>query len=157
MNNFQLVQRHAQSVGMGGLGTVLFTDPTTGAKFTTEMRDQGYTMDEEGNIYWPGGTFMSGPRAYGIERPRTVAAAAVPQTYVLPNGQRAVMTPDQYANYLAAIRINPNTAPPGSLIATGLGTGFSSFAAQFGVSPTTLILLFVAGAFLLFRQPPQRK
>jgi hypothetical protein len=62
------------------------------------------------------------------------------------------MTPEQYQQFLAA-----QGGAPGSLIASGLGTGFEAFARQFGVSSTTLILLFVAGAYLLFKPPPERK
>jgi hypothetical protein len=153
MSNQLIMREHAARAGMG---TVLYTSPT-GVKFTTEMKAQGYTMDEQGNIYWPGGQFMSGPTAYGVERPRTVAAAAVPQVYLLPNGQRATMTPEQYAQYLAAAQVNPNAAAPGSQISAGLGAGFDSLSKQFGVSSTTMILLAVAGFYLLMKPPPERK
>jgi hypothetical protein len=151
-------QHMAQSSGMSGLGEVIYTTPT-GVKFTSEMEAAGYRLDEGGSIYWPNGGVMFSALAYGSERPRVAAqpVATAVQTYVLPNGQRAAMTPEQYMQYLAALRVNPNAAAPGSLIASGLGSGFESFAQQFGVSSTTLILLAIGGFYLLMKPPPERK
>jgi hypothetical protein len=48
--------------------------------------------------------------------------------------------------------VNPNALPPGQAIGQGIGTGFSNFAGQFGVSPTTIIILAVVGVYLFTRK-----
>jgi hypothetical protein len=45
---------------------------------------------------------------------------------------------------------------PASQISGGIGAGFANFAAQFGVSPTTLAIIGIGGLYLLTRQPPKR-
>lgn len=47
---------------------------------------------------------------------------------------------------------NTQAVAPAQQIGQGIGTGFSNFAAQFGVTPVTLVILGIVGFYLLNRK-----
>ncbi len=143
MSNQLIMREHAARAGMGTLNAA--------------QKAAGMYEDGDGNTYWADGTYAFGRLALESTRPRyadpPALATTQPRVVALPNGQQVTMTAAQFQQYVAA----QQAAAPGSQISAGLGAGFDSFAKQFGVSSTTLILLAVAGVYLLMKPPPERK
>lgn len=152
MDTMTVAQR-MHAIGGGGYSNMGELNPSLAAL--------GYTEDAQGNVYYPDGTIMYGPAVNAMTRPRTMNSpisifTTTPSANVirLPTGQQVTVTPEQYQQYLASQK---DGAAPGSLVSSFFGAGFEKFAAQFGVSSTTMVLLLAGGTYLLLREPPQRK
>lgn len=78
------------------------------------------------------------------------AGLQILNNWVVTRPGAQVYAPAQPPQYQAQAGV-----PPGQQVGAAAGQGFSNFAAQFGVSPTTMVLLMAGGAYLLLRQPPR--
>lgn len=142
MNNLLLRQRAGLGAYYGaGLGAPPYN-------MTTNL-PPGYTKGYGGEVYDPNGVLAFGGEAKYLQRPLSVdaiAAANTPQTYTLPNGQRATMTPAEYQQLMQSLGAgNPNALASGSITAQGINIGGTTLSWP---------VLFAAGLALYLLQRP---
>ena len=152
-NQLRMMRAHAARAGMGGI----FLDSSPAGNFPSGSLPQWGTVGSGGSNLPQWETVGSGGSSGGGGGNDWWKGLIKDGVNIFGQYVQAKKAQPRQAYDPSVYTPTPGAPPPGSSVATGVQATLDSFAAQFGVSSTTLLLLGAAGVYLLLKPAPARR